>query len=144
MEKYRLYLSGYVNEDGSIRDPRFGREMHDTLEGALTEYTEGSFNSGWTVIRYVWEEISNGIGDWTIDEDWEFLDEPQVGSYCLAYYWKDNGGKEREIDSYYAKVVSMGPNYSTCRLWGQQVFDPDKRSILIHDVCVGDLQPFFY
>jgi hypothetical protein len=61
-----------------------------------------------------------------------------VGELCFCYY--DNPLEANEIDLYYCRIVELGEEHSTCKIYFGE--EPDKLKLrgTFTDVCTADLK----
>jgi hypothetical protein len=62
----------------------------------------------------------------------------EVGELCFCYY--PNHLQQNEIDLFYCRIVELGEEYSTCKIYLGE--EPDKLKLrgTFTDVCTADLK----
>ncbi len=63
----------------------------------------------------------------------------EVGEIAWAYYFKFEHGNYSELDFFFCEILELGNEYSTCKLFFGDSFDPKRVKGTVNDVCTADL-----
>lgn len=97
-----------------------------------------SFESGQLVKHKAWS-YKKGVNDDTFYEMIRKMPDPEpfkIGEYIFAHYYNPN----KEIELYFAKLLSIGDNYCKATLFAGEELYPDRIYGTYNDVCIGDIR----